>query len=448
MRSISEIVKQFKRNWTEQLSSESIEDICRECGQHWISSLLNPVTTIQLLLLQLLHGNTACTELPHLSRLTFTAAAYCKARMRVKLEVLQQLLERCVDTVVTETHDVGRWLGRRVFFVDGSSFSMPDTAELQLHFGQPGCQRKGCGFPVAHWLVMMHMSTGMITRMLTSPLRTHDMKRMAELHPELQSGDVLVADRGFCSYPHLCLLIQRGVDALLRVHQLTIVDFTPGRAHVVPGKGKSEKRKGRPRSKWLRQLGVNDQIVQWLKNPKSKPVWMSQQQFNSLPDQITVRELRYSVHKKGFRVKQVTLVTTLLDDQLYSLPELADLFRRRWEIETNFGHVKTTMGMHILKCHTVDGVLRELHAFALIYNLIREVMQQAAEHQKVPITRISFIDALRWLKSAQQGDQLNKLIVLPNRPDRSEPRVKKRRPKNYRLMKQPRHLLQQILLQQ
>ena len=445
MRSISEIVKQFKRHWTQQLSSESIEAVCRECNQQWIRFLLNPVTTIQLLLLQVMHGNTACTELPHLSRLNFTAAAYCRARMRVKLEVLQRLLERCVKTAATQTNDAGRWFGRRVFFVDGSSFSMSDTPSLQAHFGQPGGQRKGCGFPVAHWLVMMHMSTGMITRMLTSPLRTHDMKRVTELHPELQSSDVLVADRGFCSYPHLCLLIARGVDALFRVHQQTIVDFTIGRAHAVPTKGKSARRKGLPRSKWIRRLGINDQIVQWFKNPQSKPVWMSDEQFTSLPDYITVRELRYQVHKKGFRVKQVTLVTTLLDDQIFSLSQLADLFRRRWEIETNFAHMKTTMNMHILKCHTVDGVLRELHAFALIYNLVREVMQQAANRQGVPMTRISFIDALRWLKSANEGDQLSNLVVLPHRPDRYEPRVKKRRPKNYRLMNKPRTILKKEL---
>lgn len=448
MRSISEIVKQFKRNWTEQLGNDSIEEVCRQCDQRWIRSLLNPVTTIQLLLLQVLHGNTACTALPHLSRLSFTAAAYCKARMRVKLEVLQRLLERCVKTATAQTHDAGLWLGRRVFFVDGSSFSMPDTPQLQQHFGQPGCQRPGCGFPVAHWLVMMHMSTGMITRMLTSPLRTHDMKRIARLHPELQQDDVLVADRGFCSYPHLCLLIQRGVDALLRVHQKTIVDFTPGRVHAVPGKGKSDRRKGLPRSKWLRQLGVCDQIVQWLKHSQNKPAWMSREQFAGLPDQITVRELRYPVHKKGFRVRQVTLVTTLLDDQMFSLPELAELFRRRWEIETNFAHMKTTMGMEVLKCQTVEGVLRELHAFALVYNLIREVMQQAADRQKVPVNRISFIDALRWLKSAREGDCLCDLVVLPDRKDRYEPRVKKRRSKNYRLMRKPRWQLKQNLTQQ
>lgn len=154
------------------------------------------------------------------------------------------------------------------------------------------------------------------------------------------------------------------------------------------------------------------------------------------------------MHQRGFRVKQVTLVTTLLDEAVYSLPELAALFRRRWEIETNFGHIKTTMGMEVLKCKTVEGVMRELHVFALIYNLIRQVMLQAAAGQNVDINRISFVDALRWLQSARTGDELSDLVVLPSRPNRFEPRVKKRRDKNYRLMRKPRHILKQLLTEQ
>ena len=172
---------------------------------------------------------------------------------------------------------------------------------------------------------------------------------------------------------------------------------------------------------------------------------MSAEQFAALPDEITVRELRYEVHQKGFRTKTITLVTTLLDHETYSLFDLAELYRRRWEQETNFGHVKTTMKMDVLKCKTVDGVLRELYVFALIYNLIRQVMMQAAERQDVPINRISFIDALRWLKSARSGDDLTELVVLPDRPNRYEPRVRKRRPKQYKLMKKPRKQLRQEL---
>ncbi|MCK5845157.1 MAG: transposase [Victivallales bacterium] len=134
--------------------------------------------TVQLFFLQILHGNTACT---HLAGMVFTAAAYCKSRMRVKLEVLQSLLSRSV---------------------------------LQSHFGQPGGQRKGCGFPVAHVLAMTHAGTGMITKILAAPLRTHDMAKAVEVHPELRKNDLLVADRGFCSYAHLALFLMQSVTRL------------------------------------------------------------------------------------------------------------------------------------------------------------------------------------------------------------------------------------------
>lgn len=446
MRILSEILKQFKLNWTEELNGENINLACRQSGMSWNDSLLTPAVTMQLFFLQVLHGNTACQHLPRLSKLTFTAAAYCKARMRIKLKVFELLLQRSVEALKKEVFDSSGWLGHRVFFIDGSSFSMPDTPSLQSEFGQPSGQKPGCGFPTAHWLAMLHMGTGMITKMLASPLRSSDFSKSVELHPELKVGDLLVADRGFCSFSHLCLLIERGVEAVLRIHQCTIVDFSPGRDHAQLHPRK--KRKGRPRSKWLRSLGVTDQVVQWIKDPASKPLWMSVEQFALLPMTITVRELRYQVHQKGFRVKSVTLVTTLLDDTIYTTSELADLFRRRWEIETNFGHIKTTMKMDVLKCKTVDGVLRELHTFALVYNLIRQVMLTAAHRQKVPVNRISFIDAWRWLQSAEPKELLRNLVVNPDRPNRYEPRVVKRRPKQYKLMKQPRKKLKQRLASQ
>jgi hypothetical protein len=446
MRSITDVIRNFKLRWTEELQAPAIAKACRDAKMSWIESALNPVVTVQVFFLQILHGNTACEHLSHLAKIPFTAAAYCKARMRLKLQVLYLLLERSVAQLQQSVFDDGRWLGHRVFFVDGSSFSMPDTPVLQAHFGQPGQQQPGCGFPTAHWLALLHAGSGMITKMLAAPLRTHDMSKTAKLHPELQAGDVLVGDRAFCSFAHLVLLWQRGVHGLLRVHQRTIVDFTPGRPHVEPGRGKADRKKGKPRSRWLRSLGITDQLVEWLKPANSnRPKWMSREQFAALTDSIVVRELRYAIDQKGFRPKQITLVTTLLDAELYSLSTLADLFRQRWEIETNFGHLKTTMKMDVLKCKTVNGVLKELQVFALIYNLVRQVMLLAAVRQQVDVRRISFIDALRWLQTAQPGDELSQLVVNPDRPDRLEPRVRKRRPKEYPLMKKPRHQLKKEL---
>jgi hypothetical protein len=444
VRSITNILGQFKQNWTQELSETVIDQACRKAGMTWHNSALNPIVTIQIFFLQILHGNTACAHLSHLTGMSFTAAAYCKARMRVKLDVLGTLLEQCVMQLHQETFDTARWLGHRVFHIDGSSFSMPDTPELQNHFGQSGKQKPGCGFPTAHWLVLLHAGTGMITKMLASPLRTHDMSKTVELHPELQAGDLLVADRGFCSYAHLALLLQRGVHGLLRIHQRINVDFTPGRAHFHHGQGNTKHKKGMPRSRWIKQLDTTDQVVQWLKS-MNKPNWMSEEQFAALPNSIEVRELRYAIHEKGFRPKEITLVTTLLDSDRYSLSSLADLFRQRWEIETNFGHLKTTMKMDVLKCKTVEGVLRELQVFALIYNMVRQVMLVAACRQKVDVRRISFIDALRWLQIAKLGDELPKLVVNPYRPNRLEPRVRKRHPKQYPPMNKPRRQLKKEL---
>ena len=144
----------------------------------------------------------------------------------------------------------------------------------------------------------------------------------------------------------------------------------------------------------------------------------------------------------------VTLVTTLLDAQAYPADELAALYGRRWEIETNFRHLKTTMRMDVLHCHSVEGVLKELCMFALVYNLVRLVMLAAAREQQLPHQRLSFIDALRWLASACKHTAELELHVNPRRPGRYEPRVLKRRPKQYRLMRQPRcQLRQQIAVQ-
>src|SRR5262245_36138497 len=197
---------------------------------------------------------------------------------------------------------------------------MPDTPALQKHFGQPGGQAPGCGFPVARILAMFHAGTGLLLDVMAAPLRSHEMSRVDGIHPTLRRNDVLVGDRGFCSYAHLALLLGRGVHAVFRVHQKQIVDFTPGRPYSHPRDKQAVA--GRPRSRWLRSLGTLDQVVEWFK-PRERPHWMSDEQYKALPESIIVRELRYTVACPGFRTRSVTLVTTLLDAELYPVAALA-----------------------------------------------------------------------------------------------------------------------------
>lgn len=373
------------------LEPAAIHALCQEVGHRFRRRQLDPVTTIHLFIIQILHGNFAIARLKDFTDRVFSAAAYCKARVRLPLVVLQTLLRR-VGTAWEPTMDEhGRWHGHRTFHIDGSGFSMPDTPALQSHFGQPGGQKPGCGFPVGHLLTLFHAGTGFLLHVLAAPLRTHDLSQTAQLHPELQAGDVLIGDRAFASFAHFALLRARNLHGVFRAHQKLHIDFRPGRAYNGPGTGRWVK--GLPCSRWLKRLGVRDQWVEVFK-PKSCPEWMTAADFEALPASLVLRELRYRVEQRGCRTQQVTLVTTLLDPALYPAEDLAELYGQRWQIETNLRHLKQTMKMDVLHCTTVDGVLKELTMFALVYNLVRAVMQAAAVRQGVPVERISFADAL------------------------------------------------------
>ncbi len=423
--------------------ADAIIAACAEAGStSWRARVLTPVTTIQLFLLQILHGNPACSHVPHLSGLRFSAAAYCQARARLPLRLFDLLLERFSSAVQPGLSSESRWHGHRLFVVDGSGCSRPDTPALQAAFGQPTEQRPGCGFPMAHLLGLFHAGTGVLLKLVIAPLLTHDLAHVQAVHPSLQAGDVLVADRGLCSYAHLALLVQAGVHAVLRVCARQIVDVTPGRPFVMPGVRRTPAVKGIPRSRWLKTLGFQDPRVTGFK-PNTRPSWLTREALAALPEALVLREVRYHLGRPGFRTRQITLVTTLLDANVYSVADLAELYRRRWQVETALAHLKTTMQMDVLHCKTVPGVLKELTIFAIVYDLVRLVMCQSAGLQHIGVERISFLDALRWLSAPRTGVPLGALLVNPTRPHRVEPRVKKRRPKPFPLMLTPRQTLRQ-----
>jgi Transposase DDE domain len=445
---ITTTLQRLTGEWTMLLQPEAILAVCREMGYTaWRDRLLTPVTTIHLVLLQILHGNTACSHLPHLSGLRFTAAAYCQARARLPLRFFDLLLERFNRAVQRSAVDDGRWHGHRTFLVDGSSCSMPDMPALQGAFGQSTEQRPGCGVPMAHLLGLFHAGTGVLLKLVVAPLLTHDLAQVQQVHPILQSGDILVADRGLCSYAHLALLVQAGVHAVLRVGARQIVDFTPGRPSVRPSVRRTPAVKGVPRSRWLKAFGVHDQLVAWLK-PTTCPSWLTREALAALPVTLVLREVRYHIDRPGFRTHQITLVTTLLDAEIYRVADLAELYHQRWRVETSLAQLKTTMQMDVLHCKTVPGVLKELTAFAIVYNLVRMAMWHSAILQHIGVERISFVDALRWLGAPSTGIPLGALIVNPIRSHRVEPRVKKRRPKSFPFMINPRQQLREQPVQQ
>lgn len=437
---VGKVIEQFKSDVGCALSPHAIRDVCGDLGHVYRKRILDPVTTVHAFLVQVLHGNTACSELPRLMGRSFSAAAYVRARTRLPGSLFERLFEQVTDKLYSVERPAGLWLGHRTWHLDGSGFSMPDRPDLQEAFGQPGNQRKGCGFPVAHFLALFHAGTGFVQSVIPAPLRTHDMAHAADLHSELRAGDVLIADRAFASFAHLTLLFRKNLHGVFRCHQRQLVSFRPGRRHKTRAKGP----KGLPTSRWLKRLGTRDQLVEYPK-PVRKPEWMDDDDFAALPDTIVVRELRFHIREPGCRTQVVTLVTTLLDPVRYPKHALAELYQQRWRIEVNLRHLKTTMKMEVLRCHSVEGVLKELTVFTLVYNLVRLVMLQAAQQQKLPVERISFVDALRWLRTARPGLPLPKLVVLPRRPHRHEPRCVKRRPKGYSRLIRPRDQVRKLL---
>jgi hypothetical protein len=437
------ILGRLRQDVAAAISADSIEAACQEVGYRWRVRQLGPVETVHLFLLQVLLANTACQHIVRIGGRQFSDTASCAARKRLPRAVFQKLVETTA-AAVRGASEGSRWLGHRVWIIDGSSVSRPDTPELQAHFGQPSGQRQGCGFPVAKLLALVHVGTGMLLRMTTAPLRSHDMSGAGALAAVLEPGDVLLGDRGFCSSAHLAMLLGRGVYVVFRMHQKQNVDCTPGRPKA-RRKGAYPRPQGLPSARWVRAHGAEDHVVAWPK-PKKRPAWMTEQAYAALAAEILVRELRYRVTTPGYRVREVTLATTLLDAAAYPATELAELSYRRWQVEVNFRHMKHTLNMDVLKCMAVDGVLKELAMYAIAYNLVRSAMRESARVQRVDPDRISLIDGLRGLTGMEGEGDAPTLVVNPSHRGRFEPRVKKRRPKQYLRMTKPRHEYRKELL--
>jgi len=439
---ITAAISRIKSDVARILTPDSIRAACRRVGHSWRERVLDPATTVHLFLLQVLHGNTACSHVPHLGGVNCTGEAYNQARNRLPLEVLRDLLARLAGRLPTFRN--GLWRGHRTLLIDGTGLSMPDTPALQQEFGQPGSQAKGCGYPVMHLLAVFDCATGFLVSVATAALRTHDLSRAAAVHQDLGEGDILVGDRAFCSYAHMALLAKHKAFGMFRVHQRQIVDFKPHRKRRPKCPGEAGLR-GLPNSDWIKRLGRYDQLVRYHK-PAAKPKWLDEASYAALPETLVVRELRYRIPTSGCRTKKVTLATTLLDPVKYPASALEELYRMRWQIETNFRHIKQTMRMDSLHCQTVEGVQKEVAMYMLVYNLIRLVMLEAAEKQTVAVDRISFVDAARWLAVATHQEHHLRLRTNPLRQGRVEPRCVKRRPKQYPRLQRPREELRKRLM--
>jgi hypothetical protein len=391
-----------------------VDSIAAQAGHVWREGKLTPAVTIWLFMLQVLNGNAAMTALRRLGGIAMQASSYCAARKRLPLELFARLFDVMSQAAgaVMEQSSQALIHGRRVLMGDVTTFSMPDTKALREHFGYPAGQRDGLGFPVGRLLGVIDAVTGCVLVAMGCPLFTHEAREMLTLHPLLKQGDILVADRGFCSYLQIARLLEHGVDVVMHLHQ---------------------RRKTHP---------LRDCIETWTK-PLKRPNWMSLALWEQIPQTLSIRIVRYSVTGRNGRRRQIYVATTLLDKIAYPPELIQRLYGHRWNIETFFNQLKTHAKMNTLKCKDVDGVIKELIMYLIVWNLVRMTMLKFARRIGVSVWRVSFIDTVRWLCLLLQGPRPTDLDLLinPDRPGRWEPRKLKRRIKEYDLLTEPRQNL-------
>jgi len=384
-RAVEEARRQDSLCFAGLLSEDCICEALGAARGVWQGWVYTPAITVWVFLAQCLSPDHSCREA--VARLiawrvasgqkacSAETGAYCTARDSLPEEACAQLVRDTGRQVDEEAPPEWRWRGRRVLDVDGSTVTMPDTPDNQAKYPQPSSQQRGCGFPIARIVVVFSLAVGTV---LDAAIGRYQGKQTGEnslfrtLHGLLQEGDVVLADRYFSGWFDLALLQQRGVDVVVRKHQLRPTDFRTGR-----------------------RLSQGDHLVCW-KKPQ-RPSWMSQEQYAALPNTLTLREVLVRVEQQGFRTKKLVLVTTLLDPTASPTDEIAGLYRRRWQAELHLRSLKIVLQMDHLRCKTPHRVRNEFWMHLLAYNLIRRVMAVAACPAGVEPWTISFKGTLQTL---------------------------------------------------
>jgi hypothetical protein len=359
---------------------------------------------------------------------------YCKARAKLSEKFLQRLTLDLGNRVEDEAPDAWRWKQRpgRVLLVDGFEADMPDTPENQKAYPQPKTQKPGLGFPMIRVVVLLTFATATQVGMTFGPYagkETGETALLRQLIDCLRPDDIVVADRYYCSYFMIALLLRQGVHVVFRLHQRRKYDFRRGK-----------------------RLGPDDHIVTWTK--PACPKWLDAETYAALPDTLTIREVRVRVTKAGFRPQEIIVATSLVDVESDSHDDIADLYHERWHAELDIRAIKQTLRMKTLTCKTPEMVRKELWMHFLGYNAIRRLMADAARTKGLCPRQLSFAGAMQTLQefrdllqhaSPEQYPEIYARLLeaiathqVGNRPDRSEPRKVKRRPKHLGLLTQPR----------
>ena len=432
--------------FTDVLTEEVIAQALTSIGVCWLDRIFSPLVTLWVFLGQILSADHSCRSavarlIAHRvsrgqSPCSAETGAYCQARKRLPEKFFSEVARQTGRALESKVDPKWLWKRRRVYVYDGSSVSMPDTSENQSAYPQPVAQKPGLGFPLARIAAVFSLACGAILDVgicRYAGKGQSELGMLRTLWNLFRPGDVMLADRLMCAWTEMVMLQQRGVDCVCRLTSHRQADFRRGK-----------------------RLGKGDHVVQWLK--PGRPRSIDYEAYDSLPESLTIREIHVRVEQAGFRTETLVIATTLLDANVFTKNDLAQLYRARWHAELDLRSLKQTLQMDILRCKTPELARKELWTHVLAYNLIRTIIAQAATKHDIEPRSISFKGAVQTLDAFQpiialQGEHDAKFRAstyahlldaiashrVADRPDRFEPRRKKRRPKPYDRLMKPRH---------
>ena len=386
---------------------------------------------------QLLHalGKSVCA---------FNSGGYCKARPKIDEAVPASLIRSVADKSERKIKDSWKWNGRKhVYLVDGAEITGPDTTENQNEYPQPNSQSEGCGFPMMRIVVLTSLITAMVRSVAVGPYsgkETGESALFRKVLDDIPKGSVIVGDRYYCSYFAICQLIERGTDVVTRLTNKRLAAL-----------GNRDK---------FKRLKNGDLLATW--NRPQRPDWMSPDEYATMPKTLTLRLVEVCVAEKGFRVRHLWVVTTLLGTERDSSESLAELYQIRWNVELDLNAIKTMMGLDVLRGKTPHMMRLELSVGLLAYNLVRLLLSNTAAITKTAPRGLSFTSGLSVIASSWTSvlwmsvETFHAYVCTVSmelskhrsghRSGRVELRVLKRRLKAYPRMQRPRSELRRELL--
>lgn len=436
----------------ELLDASRLMAALQASGIEFRDRVYNPMVTLCAFLSQVMSGNAqSCGNAvsrvlvdrvrQNLKPCSTDTSSYCTARGRLPEEVVANLTRQTGQELHRKAPEQWLWNGRRVVLVDGSTETMADTPANQKEFPQSRGQQSGLGFPILRFVVLLSLSVGTALDCAIGPCRgkrTGEESLFRKLWDALFPGDIVVGDCLYDAYRDIVQLKDRGIDSLFGKKQSRVCDFRKGR-----------------------RLGNDDHIVVWKRPRYDSSRFDSKEQWESLAEEIEMREVRIKVRRKGHRTRTIILVTTLIDAEQYPAKELAALFAARWNCELDLRSIKRVLGMHHSLCQSPEMVRKELWTYLLGYNLVRVRMAQAAERHHIAPRKLSFTaarndlhnfaDLLRSTRGAEhdriEAELLRAIATcrVGDRPGRKEPRAVKKRQQKYSYLTRPRAQARQRL---